>query len=103
MKKVIFILLIIVIITAVNSYAFRCDGEPIGRWDSRAKVLKYCGTPQKTGYKKINIDGRIFHAETWFYNCGEGDFVYAVSFDKNVIVREESDERGTGPNKCGNK
>jgi hypothetical protein len=52
MKKVIFILLIIVIITAVNSYAFRCDGEPIGRWDSRAKVLKYCGSPQKVGYEK---------------------------------------------------
>lgn len=98
---IVFLLFLSIILSFGNAYAFRCDGEPIGRWDTREKVLKYCGSPQKTGYKKINIDGRILHAETWFYNCGEGDFVYAVSFEKNVIVREEPEERGSGPNKCG--
>jgi hypothetical protein len=101
MKKVIFILLIIVIISAVNSYAFRCGGEPIGRWDKREKVLKYCGSPQKVGYEKVFHEGNQIYAETWYYNCGEGDFIYAVSFYKGIVVKEESKERGFGKSQCG--
>jgi hypothetical protein len=67
-----------------NGYAFRCGYEPIGRWDSKEKVLKHCGQPSKRGYEKVYHKGTYIHAETWYYNCGATDFVYAVSFHDNI-------------------
>jgi len=90
-----------ILVVVVNGYAFRCGGEPIGRWDTKEKVSKYCGKPQRIGYERAFHEGRSIYAETWYYNCGEGDFVYAVSFYKDVVVKEEPKERGSGSSRCG--
>ncbi len=103
MRSVLFLNLIICFLfVAVNNvHAFRCGTEPIGRTDSKAKVYKYCGNPTHRGHEKVFFEGRNIYAETWYYNCGEGDFVYAVSFYKDIVIKEEPKERGLGPSQCG--
>ncbi len=93
---------IITIITILTSpvYAFRCKGEPIGRWDTKSKVLKYCGHPAETGLKKIFYNGTYIHAETWYYNCGFNDFIYAVTFIDEKIFKEEPLRRGFKKGQC---
>ncbi len=98
-----YIILIIIYITLCftnPAEAFRCKNEPIGRWDTKAKLYKYCGKPAYKGYKKIFYKGTYIDAETWYYNCGYGDFVYAVSFYDNIVIKEEPKERGSGVGQC---
>jgi hypothetical protein len=80
----------------ISAHAFRCGNEPIGRWDTKEKVSKYCGKPIQTGYKKVFYKGSYINAETWYYNCGENDFIYAVSFVENIVIKEEPLKRGIG-------
>ena len=102
MKKVIFLISAFCILSsAVNGYAFRCNGEPIGRWDKKEKVLNSCGKSFTVGNEKVYWQDRFIYAETWYYNCGDHDFVYAVSFYNNIVIREEPRKRGSGNSKCG--
>jgi len=34
------------------------------------------------------------------YKCGENDFVYALTFEDGVFVKEETPTRGYGKSKC---
>lgn len=98
--SIICIIILILIFFTVSVEAFRCKNEPIGRWDTKGKVLKYCGQPVKTGSKKVFYKDQDIYAETYFYNCGEGDFIYAVSFYDNIVIREEPITRGYGVGQC---
>lgn len=103
MNYLILLILLIsfVILNTANSYAFRCNMEPVGIYDSASDVLTRCGQPGKKGYKRVNVNGVIKHCETWYYNCGEGDFVYAVIFNDGIVFREEAVQRGSGRSRCG--
>lgn len=103
MKLAIFVICLIsfLIVNAGNVNAFRCNMEPVGIYDSAADVLARCGQPGQKGYKRVNVNGVIQHCETWYYNCGEGDFIYAVIFHNGVVFREEAVKRGSGRSRCG--
>ncbi len=38
--------------------------------------------------------------EHWFYNCGDNDFVYDLTFENDVLISEDSSTRGYGPSQC---
>lgn len=101
-KMIIFIKILILVLVCftVSAEAFRCKNEPIGRWDTKNKVLKYCGKPMQKGYEKVFYKGSYIYAETWYYNCGEDDFIYAVTFYDDIVIKDDSKNRGNGKGQC---
>jgi hypothetical protein len=104
---------------SLNAHAFRCGDEIVGTGDSKAKVLVKCGKPTykekaaKTGRKSKggrHADGNESYAhnkrgksggmEKWSYNCGKEDFIYVLTFENGVVVREDTDGRGRGRSEC---
>jgi hypothetical protein len=102
MKYASFVFLVIcfIFISVTNIQAFRCGSDLVGRWDTREQVYKRCGAPFKYGSTKVNDNGVIKNGETWYYNCGYGDFIYAVIFINNIVFREDHVIRGTGKGQC---
>jgi hypothetical protein len=104
-----------------DSLAFRCGEEIVTRGESTAAVLYKCGEPEYITGKKKETKGTFASGteykrstsyttggyqqeetttEIWHYNCGENDFVYALTFEDGVFVKEETPTRGYGRNKC---
>jgi hypothetical protein len=105
----------------IEAQAFRCGDELVGTGDSKAKVLIKCGKPthkEKGGAKKSThtrgqmrsaedkqsaYDARqstIKGVEKWYYNCGKDDFIYVLTFERGVVVKEDTDGRGRGASEC---
>jgi len=104
-----------------DAHAFRCGDEIVGTGDSRGKVLIKCGKPtykEKVGVKKskrIKVqrhgaeDKQVVYetqpatakgVEKWSYNCGKDDFIYVLTFEGGVVVKEDTDGRGRGASEC---
>jgi hypothetical protein len=104
-----------------DAHAFRCGDEIVGTGDSRGKVLIKCGKPthkEKVGVKKstrtkaqkhVAEDKQVVHdtrpataksVEKWSYNCGKDDFIYVLTFEGGVVVKEDTDGRGRGASEC---
>jgi len=107
--------------TVFDGHAFRCGDEIISTGDSKAKVLTRCGQPalkEKTGMKKAKRtkaerqaaqDKRDAYRqegstarnlEKWTYNCGDGDFLYVLTFEGGKVSRVDTDGRGKGRSEC---
>lgn len=99
MKKIYFLVLILLFFTS-SAYAFYCGNEIVGRWDHAGDVVKKCGQPLKKGYTNENYNGNMQSVESWFYNCGETDFLYVLKFINNVVFKIETIQRGTGSSQC---
>jgi hypothetical protein len=103
------------------SLAFRCGEEIVARGDSTATVLYRCGEPEyitgrnkevkgtfasrtehkrSTSYTTGGYQQKEIKTEIWHYNCGDNDFVYALTFEDNVLIKEETPTRGYGKNNC---
>jgi hypothetical protein len=102
MKFTLFTFLVICLITisATKSYAFRCGNDIVSRWDAGASAQVKCGNPIQYSDGTENIDGNIRYVQKQFYNCGENDFIYAVSIYNGVIIKIDSVERGKGKGQC---
>lgn len=63
--KILFIVITttILIIISISCYAFRCDNEIIGRWDTADSVINKCGKPSKTEYANEQINGQLQRVE----------------------------------------
>jgi hypothetical protein len=104
-----------------DAHAFRCGDEIVGTGDSKAKVLIRCGKPthkEKVGVKKSTRTKGQKHGaednqyvydtkrstsksvEKWSYNCGKDDFIYVLTFEGGVVVKEDTDGRGRGASEC---
>lgn len=104
-----------------DAHAFRCGDEIVGTGDSRGKVLIKCGKPthkEKVSVKKstrtkvqkrVAEDKRVVYetrpatakaVEKWSYNCGKDDFIYVLTFEGGVVVKEDTDGRGRGASEC---
>ncbi len=103
-------------LSASESLAFRCGDGVIGEGDTKSRVLIECGPPtykDKVGARDIYHGGTgtrrkgsksSRQVEQWTYNCGEGDFIYVLTFEGGRLVREETNGRGKGKSQCqGNK
>lgn len=56
-----------------------------------------CGPPT---YKEITGPVTTDRVEVWTYNCGINDYIYALYFEKGLLVRIESQGRGSGESDC---
>lgn len=104
-----------------SSLAFRCGDEIVSCGESTGAVLYKCGEPEYITGKKKEVKGTFasgteykrstsyttggyqqeeIKTETWHYNCGDNDFVYALTFEDNVLVKEDTPTRGYGKSKC---
>lgn len=102
--------------------AFRCGSGLVIEGDRTGKVLIECGPPtskevggskkqgkshQTDGVKKTQKSSQsgTHHensgkVERWFYNCGEHDFVYILTFEGGVLTKEEMKGYGKGRSDC---
>ncbi len=113
---------LIVLIAPGDLRAFRCGSGLVHVGDKTGKVLIECGPPthregvgtktkgksKKTGREgaKQNPGGQGSYQESsrkverWFYNCGEHDFIYVLTFSGGVLEKEETEGYGRGKSDC---
>jgi hypothetical protein len=41
--------------------------------------------------------------EKWYYNCGDNDFIYVLTFEGGVLKKEETEGYGKGKSDCQGK
>ena len=107
----VFVSVFAVHLSATPSFAFRCGDGLVGVGDSRAKVLMECGPPtmkETTAYKsKRNHPSgpgtrteTVKRVEKWYYNCGDNDFIYVLTFEGGTMIEEDTSGRGKGKSNC---
>jgi hypothetical protein len=113
MTIIFFAVIIFLSFSTGNAWAFRCGSGVVGEGDSKAQVTATCGKPTS---KEKSCENRQYTSttnknsrkcgkklETWHYNCGEGDFIYALTFENNILTNENTEGRGRGKSKCRGK
>jgi hypothetical protein len=118
MIKIIFTSVFILLFSIAACWAFRCGSGLIGDGDSKTKVLVTCGKPtskeksceNRQQYTTTDKYGKIKKfrkcgkkVEIWHYNCGDGDFIYALTFDNGILKNETNEGRGKGKSDCRGK
>jgi hypothetical protein len=98
-----------------EALAFRCGSDLVSEGDSKTQVMATCGHPtskeksceNSQQYTTTNKYGKIKHVkkcgqklETWFYNCGDNDFIYNLTFDDGKITNITNAGRGRGRSAC---
>ncbi len=113
----ILVVFLIIAVVAIDVHAFRCGNEIVTAGDSEAIVLSRCGPPTykkdvKTetrgttggGYYRGYYGGQYSEetvvVEEWYYNCGENDFIYILTFKAGVLMKETSAGYGSGKSDC---
>ena len=106
---IIFLALILFLsFTTGNVWAFRCGNGLVSTGDTKTQVQMTCGKPTSSEKrckenwtnKKAKCDKKV---EVWYYNCGDGDFIYALSFENNTLAGENTEGRGKGKSDCQGK
>ncbi len=124
MKKMMAMLVVAAFVFCFGSEAsaFRCNQGKglVSNGDSKARVRIECGKPDSVEKVKSVTRGRylggedpntgrsrggIYAEETlaiekWYYNCGESDFLYVLTFEGDILIAEETAGRGNGPSRC---
>ena len=106
--KIIFVIVVIVVMVlffSVNGFAFRCGSELVTSGDTRMQVLTTCGKPTS---KEKSCEGRkskkcANQAEIWYYNCGDHDYIYALTFENGILKKESTQGQGKGKSDCRGK
>lgn len=91
-----------------NSFAFRCGNGLVSTGSTRTQVQMTCGQPtskekrckENWTNKKAKCDKKV---EVWYYNCGDTDFIYALTFENNTLTGENTEGRGKGKSDCHGK
>jgi hypothetical protein len=86
---------------------FRCGGENVSVGDSKYSVQKICGKPSRsesagtTGKSKKQKEPKETTSKSssgksqkWYYDRGYGDYVYVLTFEKDVLKKIETSSRG---------
>lgn len=104
-----------------DGLAFRCGSGLVVEGDRTGKVLMECGPPTskevagapKTGKSRTGSVKKTRKSsepaqyresagkvERWFYNCGDHDLLYVLTFEGGVLTKEETKGHGKGPSDC---
>ncbi len=109
-----FCLSILLYLTA-SGYAFRCGNSLVTSGDTKTKVKVACGKPTSTEkacegrQTSVGVDkkGKAVKSkkcknkvEVWYYNCGEDDYIYALTFENGKLKKEDNIGRGKGKSEC---
>jgi len=107
----------------IDGYAFRCGEGFVSIGASKTRVLLECGKPtskEKVGVKKKvrrsktkerdrdenrPADRVVFKekskpVEKWYYNCGENDLIYVLTFEGGTLKSENTEGYGKGKSDC---
>jgi len=110
--------ILFVFFISVDSWAFRCGSGLVTAGDTKTQVLVTCGKPASKEksceniqkYTTTNEYGKVKKSrkcdkkvEIWHYNCGEGDFIYALTFKNGILIKESTEGRGKGSSGCTGK
>jgi hypothetical protein len=107
----IFLLMNFTSFLCTDAFAFRCGNGIVGVGDTKSRVVIECGKPtykERVGTKS-NYSGDQTQSkgrkssrsvEVWSYNCGEGDFIYVLTFEGGKLVKEDTNGRGRGKSDC---
>ncbi|HNS56159.1 MAG TPA: DUF2845 domain-containing protein [Smithellaceae bacterium] len=107
--------LIFLLLLPLSSWAFRCGSGLVSEGDSKTKVQVTCGKPtsketacenaheytttSKSG-KTRNVKKCGKKLEVWYYNCGDNDFIYKLTFENGILKDEDTEGRGRGKSDC---
>ncbi|MHB9096782.1 MAG: DUF2845 domain-containing protein [Syntrophales bacterium] len=110
---------LMVLTVSGDARAFRCGSGLVNVGDKTGKVLIECGPPThkegvgtktkgkstKTAREKAKREQGAYQetsrkVERWFYNCGEHDFIYVLTFAGGVLEKEETEGYGKGKSDC---
>jgi hypothetical protein len=100
-----------------DGQAFRCGSGVVKTGDKTGKVLILCGPPthkegvgakakaKSTKAKQKSAEQASYQASSqkvqrWYYNCGEHDFIYVLTFAGGVLEKEETEGYGKGKSDC---
>ena len=91
--------------TAGQSLAFRCGIGLVSTGDSKTKVETTCGKPtskekkciETWTNKKKKCDKKV---DVWYYNCGDNDFIYALTFENGILKKDTTQGQGKGKSDC---
>jgi hypothetical protein len=118
LKIVLTACLIVVFSPSTDCWAFRCGSGLVTTGDTKAQVLVTCGKPtskekaceNSQEYTTAGKYGKIKKSrkcgkkvEIWHYNCGDLDFIYALTFKNGILIKETTEGRGKGSSDCGGK
>jgi len=99
----------------VDCFAFRCGSGLVTSGDTKTQVTVTCGKPTS---KEKACEGRQTSARTdkngktikskkcahkvdiWYYNCGDNDYIYALTFENGKLTKESNEGRGKGKSDC---
>jgi hypothetical protein len=116
--RVLLISFIVLFFFSADGHAFRCGSGLVTSGDSKIQVSTTCGKPtsketacegRQTSVGK-DKDGKIIKnkkcaekVEIWYYNCGDNDYIYALTFKNGKLSRESNEGRGKGKSDCTGK
>ena len=83
-----------------ETHAFRCGSEVVSTGDEAIKLMVRCGSPTSKDYQTKKYRDKWESVETWYYNCGEGDFIYAFTIINSTVVAMDTKGRGAGKSDC---
>jgi hypothetical protein len=69
--------------------------------DRKVKVQGACGLPTTKEIicpRKSNSCPTTL--EIWYYNCGDNDYIYALTFEDGVLTKETTEGGGVGKSYC---
>ena len=116
--KIIILSSIFLFAYAANGWAFRCGSGLVSTGDSKTRVQVTCGKPTSKTKTCANSQastattkkGKIKKSkkcgtktEVWHYNCGDGDFIYVLTFENGKMTKEDTEGRGKGKSDCQGK
>ena len=106
---------VIPVFFATGAFAFRCGSGLVSSGDTKTQVLVTCGKPT---FKDLTCEGRQTSTsldkngtvkksakcsnkvEVWHYNCGDNDYIYALTFENGKLADEKMEGRGKGKSDC---
>ena len=90
MKKFIMILVLFLILSPLESQAFRCKTKLVSEGDTKYDVLRKCGEPAQKDKELIRrwtvIGYQFIFVEIWLYNFGPRRFMQILEFESNKVI-----------------
>lgn len=110
--------LTVLLFFATECFAFRCGSGLVSSGDTKTSVMVTCGKPtsketscaNRRASTTTDKNGKIKKTkkcdkkvEMWHYNCGDNDFIYALTFENGKLTSETTEGRGKGKSACRGK
>ena len=98
-----------------DGFAFRCGSDLVTSGDTKIQVSTTCGKPTskettcegRHSATSVDKNGKVKKSkkcanqvEIWYYNCGDSDYIYALTFENGILKKESTEGKGKGKSDC---